>query len=35
MFADLSAGSDFVRYPVNSKNEWEALLSAIDKVLSH
>lgn len=31
LFADLSVGSDFERYPVNSRQEWEALLSAIDR----
>ncbi len=35
MFADLSVGSEFDRYPVNSKSEWKALLSAIDQALRH
>jgi hypothetical protein len=33
LFADLKAGADFDRYPVNTKNEWKALLSAIDSAL--
>jgi hypothetical protein len=33
IFADLSVGSDFDRYPVNTRTEWNALLSAIDRVL--
>jgi hypothetical protein len=35
VFADLSVGSEFDRYPVNSKNDWNALLTAIDQALSH
>ena len=34
LFADLSAGADFDRYPVNTKQEWKALLKAIDRVLA-
>jgi hypothetical protein len=33
LFADLSVGADFDRYPVNTKREWTALLSAIDRIL--
>ena len=33
LFADLSVGDDFDRYPVNTKQEWKALLSAIDGAL--
>ncbi len=33
LFADLQAGGDFVRYPVNVAAEWGALLSAIDRAL--
>ena len=33
LFADLSAGADFDRYPVNTKQEWKALLKAIDRAL--
>jgi hypothetical protein len=33
IFADLSVGSDFDRYPVNTRTEWNTLLSAIDRVL--
>jgi hypothetical protein len=33
MFADLSVGSDFDRYPVNNQQEWQALLAAIDRAL--
>jgi hypothetical protein len=33
LFADLNAGRDFTRYPVNSEREWAALLSAIDRAL--
>jgi hypothetical protein len=35
VFADLGAGSDFNRYPVNTSEECEALLSALDQALSH
>jgi hypothetical protein len=34
MFADLSVGADFDRYPVNTVEEQTALLTAIDRVLS-
>jgi hypothetical protein len=33
IFADLSVGPDFDRYPVNTQKEWKALLSAIDRAL--
>jgi hypothetical protein len=33
LFADLSVGADFDRYPVNTWQEWKALLSAIDLAL--
>jgi hypothetical protein len=33
LFADLNAGADFDRYPVNSQREWAALLLAIDRTL--
>jgi hypothetical protein len=33
LFADLNTGLDFERYPVNTTEEWGALLSAIDRVL--
>jgi hypothetical protein len=33
IFADLNIGTDFDRYPVNSKAEWRVLLSAIDQTL--
>jgi hypothetical protein len=33
LFADLGFGDDFERYPVNTKKEWQALLSAIDRAL--
>jgi hypothetical protein len=33
LFADLKVGGDFDRYPVNTKREWNALLSAIDRAL--
>ncbi len=33
LFADLTVGDDFDRYPVNSRDEWNALLSAIDRAL--
>ena len=34
LFADLSVGAQFERYPVNTKNEWKALLAAIDRALT-
>jgi hypothetical protein len=33
LFADLRAGADFDRYPLNTKEEWRALLAAIDRAL--
>ncbi len=33
LFADLSVGTDFERYPVNTGHEWKVLLSAIDRAL--
>jgi hypothetical protein len=33
LFADLSAGTDFDRYPVNTQGEWKVLLKAIDRAL--
>jgi hypothetical protein len=33
LFADLSVGADFDRYPVNTKEEWKVLLTAIDRAL--
>jgi hypothetical protein len=33
LFADLSAGVNFDRYPVNNQQEWKALLKAIDRAL--
>jgi hypothetical protein len=33
LFADLSAGADFDRYPVNTEREQAALLVAIDRAL--
>jgi hypothetical protein len=33
MFADISAGDDFERYPVNTAQERQALLAAIDRAL--
>ncbi|MGO9807474.1 MAG: hypothetical protein ACLPKH_12275 [Rhodomicrobium sp.] len=34
LFADLSVGKDFDRYPVNRKEEWKVLLAAIDRALN-
>ena len=34
LFADLSVGTDFDRFPVNTKKEWKALLTAIDRTLA-
>jgi hypothetical protein len=31
LFADLSTGVDFERYPVNTKQEWKVFLAAIDR----
>jgi len=33
LFADLGVAADFARYPVNTRQEWNALLSAIDRAL--
>jgi hypothetical protein len=33
LFADLSVGTDFDRYPVNTKKQWKTLLTAIDRAL--
>jgi len=33
LFADLRAGVDFDRHPVNTPGEWRALLSAIERAL--
>ena len=33
VFADVGSGAGFERYPVNSRKEWRALLSAIDRLL--
>jgi hypothetical protein len=33
LFADLTVGDGFDRYPVNTQPEWKALLSALDRVL--
>ena len=33
LFADLGFGDDFERFPVNTKKERQALLSAIDRAL--
>jgi hypothetical protein len=35
LFADLSVGADFDRYPVNTRQERKVLLSAIDRALDH
>ncbi|HEY4040270.1 MAG TPA: hypothetical protein VGM32_00330 [Rhodopila sp.] len=34
LFADLGAGGDFDRYPVNTQQEWTMLLSAIDRAIA-
>jgi hypothetical protein len=34
LFADLSMGASFDRYPVNTKKEWRVLLMAIDRALA-
>ena len=34
LFADLRAGADFDRFPVNTRREWRVLLNAIDIALS-
>jgi hypothetical protein len=33
LFADLGAGADFERYPVNTKKDCKALLQAINRAL--
>ncbi len=33
LFADLAVGSDFCRYPVNTREDWNKLLSAVDRAL--
>jgi hypothetical protein len=33
LFADLRAGDDFLRYPVNSKTEQDALIKGLAKLL--
>jgi len=33
LFADLSVGANFDRYPVSTKQEWKMLLKAIDRAL--
>jgi hypothetical protein len=33
LFADISVGADFNRYPVNTRQEWKTLLSALDRAL--
>jgi hypothetical protein len=33
LFADLSVGAEWDRYPVNTRREWKNLLSAIDRAL--
>ena len=33
LFADLSARADFDRYPVNTRQEWDVLLAAIDQAI--
>ena len=34
MFADLGSGAEFDRFPVNTKQEWKAFLSALDRALN-
>jgi hypothetical protein len=34
LFADLTVGADFERYPVNTPREWTVLLASIDRVLA-
>jgi hypothetical protein len=34
LFADLTVGKDFERYPVNTLHEWDILLAAIDRELN-
>jgi hypothetical protein len=33
LFADLQAGDDFHRYPVNTRRDWQRLLAAIDRAI--
>jgi hypothetical protein len=33
LFADLNGGVDFERYPVNTRQEWNMLLAAIDRAI--
>ncbi len=33
LFADVSAGVDFDRYPVNTPQQWNVLLAAIDRTI--
>jgi hypothetical protein len=33
LFADLRTGDDFDRYPVNTRQEWDAVLAAIDRAV--
>jgi hypothetical protein len=33
LFADLGVGADFDRYPVNTRQEWDVLLAAIDRAI--
>ncbi len=33
LFADLRVGADFERYPVNGREQWKVLLTAIDRTL--
>jgi len=35
IYADLSHGGAFDRYPVNTKKEWRVLLSAVDRALKY
>jgi hypothetical protein len=34
LFADLRVGAEFERFPVNTRAEWKALLSALDRALA-
>jgi hypothetical protein len=33
LFADLSVGASFDRYPVNTRREWNVLLAAVDRAI--
>ena len=35
LFADLKNGTEFDRYPINTRRERAAMLAAIDRALSH